>query len=169
MSEPLSSLEAKLDEVFVKKAPWQLPEKAKKWIATYSPWFGLIGGVLGLLAALSLWRAGHEVDNLVNYANQLSKAYGGAVNTTHLGLSFYIALIALVAQSVVSIVAFPGLKARSKAKGWNLLFYAALVNVLYDVFRAVYYSSVSGFIGALIGTVISFYFLFQIRSQYTAK
>ena len=169
MSEKFAGLEKALDDVFVKKAPYQLPEKAKKWIVQYSPIIGLVIGVLGLLAALGLWNAAHAVNRLVDYANTLSRAYGTGETVKHLSVTFYVAFIALLATSAVHIIAYPGLKARSKAKGWNLLFYGALLGLVYDVFNAVYNGSVFGAVWALIPSVIGLYVLFQIRDHYNGK
>ena len=169
MSEQLAGLEKTLDEVFVKKAPFQLPENSKKWIVEYSPIIGAVIGVLGLLSAWGLWGAAHVVNRLVDYSNAISSAYGVHETVQHLTFSFYIAFIALLAMSLVHIAAYPGLKARSKAKGWNLLFYGAIISLVYDVFNAVYYGSIFNIIGSLIGSAIGLYILFQIRSYYTGK
>lgn len=163
----INSLEKKLDEVFVKNGP-VLPAGAKKWLVTYMPWISLIIGVLTLLATLSLWRAGHTVNELVNYANSLSQAYGGGKVATvnHLGIGYWLALITLAVEAVIYIAAFPALREKKKS-GWNLLFYALLVNVAYGVFALFAdYAGTSNFIGAVIGTVIGGYFLFQLRGSY---
>ncbi len=164
----MDSLEKKLDEVLVKKAPVQLPENAKKWIVEYSPYFGLAFGIIGLLMTLGFWGAGHTVNNFASNVDALNRAYGieTTVSTPSLGITFWLALLALLGWSIINIVAFPGLKARSKAKGWNLLFYSTLVYALYDVFNAVYSSDIFSMIFPLVGIVVSLYFLFQIRSYY---
>ncbi len=48
----LNNLETKLNDVFVKNAPFQIPENGRKWIATYAWVFALIGLVLGVLQLL---------------------------------------------------------------------------------------------------------------------
>lgn len=162
-----ASLEKSLDELFVKNGP-KLPEGFKKWLVKYLPWITVIIGVLTLLATLSLWRAGHTVNELVDYANQLSQAYGGeSVSASKLGVGYWLALITLAAEAILYIAAFPALRQHKKS-GWDLMFYALLVNVAYGFF-AIFtsYAGVGNFIGSLIGAAIGGYFLFQIRSSYT--
>ncbi len=167
----LDTIENKFEEAFVKKAPFQLPENAKKWIVQYSPYIGLVLGILGLWAALLLWRAAHRVNELIEGLDAFTRAYGvnTGVDEARLGVLFWLSFFALVAQSAVSIIAFPGLKERSKKRGWDLLFYSALFSLVYGVFNAFYDKSFMSLVSSLIGSVIGFYFLFQIRSYYTAK
>lgn len=163
---PLNKLEDKLNPVLTKDAPFQLPENAKKWIVEYSPIISAVIGVLGLLAAMSLWRAAHLVNDLVDFSNALSKAYGTKETVAKLGVSFYLSFAALLASSIIPIVAYPGLKAKSKKRGWDLLFISAIISLIYGVALAIYDTSVFSLISKLLGSVISLYFLFQIRSYY---
>lgn len=163
----MDGIEKALDEVFVKKAPVQLPENAKKSIVEYSPYLALIIGVLSLLGALSLWRIGHRVDTAINYLNSYSVAAGYGKVTHSLGVFYYLALASLAAQGALYLAAFPGLKARKKA-GWNFLFFGLILEAVYSVvslFDSNYLGG-SNFIGGLIGLIIGGYFLFQIRSHY---
>lgn len=162
----LDSLESKLDEVFNKKAPFQIPANGKKSLAGALWWLSLIFGILELWGAWTLWQLGHRVDTLNDYVNQWSAAFGGPTHDNHLGLFFYVALIALAVVAVMSLLAVSGLKAFKKA-GWNLLFYALLFNVAYGVLRM--FTDYGGF-GDLLGTVVGFviggYLLFQVRSYF---
>ena len=64
------------------------------------------------------------------------------------------------------VAAFSGLKARKKS-GWNLLYYALLLNLAYGIVMAfTNYGGFSYLIGAVIGSAIGLYLLFQIRSSY---
>lgn len=170
----MDQLEEQLNEVFVKKAPWQLPENAKKVIVDILPWLNLVFGVLTLLSAFWLYQAATVVDKWVNWANDVSRAYGGSatVNTNHLTVMVWLGIIVLAIEGVLWIAAFPGVKDKKK-KGWNLLFIALLVNIVYG-FLALFinvgsYSGISGFIGYAISTVIGLYLLFQIRSAFLPK
>lgn len=169
MSDLISSIEKQFNEVFVEKAPYQLPKKVKDWIVAYLPILGLVFGVLGLLATLALWQSAHTVNTLVDYSNQLSKYYGTGQTVRGLGFSFYATLISLLATSVIPILAYPGLKAGSKTRGWNLLFYSDLISLVYGIFNAVYQGGIFGLISTLLGSAIGLYFLFQIRSHYIQK
>jgi hypothetical protein len=163
----LADLEKTLDEVFVKKAP-ALPENGKKWIVEYLPWINVILGVLALWAVYTLWNWARWTSEWAEYANSLSAMYGGsaAVSTSRWTVGVWLSLAVLAAQAILYILAFPALKARKKS-GWNLLFYAALVNVAYGlVVLFTDYGGFGSFIGSLIGTAIGLYFLFQVRSHY---
>lgn len=163
-------LEKSMEDLFVKKAPFQLPENAKKMIVEWSPWINLVLGLFALWAAKWLWDIGHNP--VINYLNDLSRAFGGteAVTPT-LGLFYWLAVLALVVEAVLMLISVPGLKARSKSRGWNLAFYGAIFNLVYGVLYMFtsYGGGVGRFISTLIGSVIGFYFLFQIRSYYTDK
>jgi uncharacterized BrkB/YihY/UPF0761 family membrane protein len=163
---PLKQLEETLKPVFTDKAPFQLPENAKKWIVEYGPIIGAVLGVLGIIASLSLWSAAHAVNNLVDYSNAISKAYGTGETVKSLGIFFYLSFILLIITSVISIVAYPGLKARSKTRGWDLLFLSAIVSLLYGVLDAAYSFDVMSLVSRLIGSALGLYILFQIRSYY---
>lgn len=163
----INDAEKSLDDIFVKKAP-KLPESAKKFIVQYLPWINLALGVLTLWAAWGLWNWAHIANAWVDYANTISRVYGtGNVVGDRLTLGIWLSLIVLAVEAVLYIAAFPGTKAKKKS-GWNLLFYALIVNVAYSVvllFTA--YGGFGNLLGGLIGTAIGLYFLFQIRSSYS--
>lgn len=162
----VSGLEKWLDENY-KKVPFQLPSGAKEWIARNVYWIAAIAGVLGLLAALSLWRAAESVQELSRYANELSAVYGAtSPAATGLGIFWWILLGVMVLQAVIALLAVAPLKDRRKA-GWNLLFYSALINVAVGVsYLFISGYGVSNFIGSLVGAAIGLYFLFQIRPYF---
>lgn len=163
----LSGLETKLEEVFVKKAPFQLPQNGKKWIVQWSPWINLVLGLLTLWAAKALWDLGHTVNTLVGYLNDLSVAYGGNTASPELGVFYWVSLIVLIAEAVLMLAAVPGLMKRSKSRGWNLVFLGALANIAYGVFYLFTdQGGVGSFISSLIGSAIGLYILFQIREYY---
>jgi uncharacterized membrane protein YccC len=75
----------------------------------------------------------------------------------------------LAAQAALYIAAFSGLNERAK-RGWDLLFYGALLNIAYAVVSLFTdYDKVGHFLGALVGSAIGFYLLFQIREFYLGK
>ena len=164
----MNALEKSLDSIFGAKAPVQLPENAKKTIVEWLPWITLVLGLIQLWAAWALWQLGHWTNALVDYSNSFYQAVGAKPIAPHLSIFFWVALLVLVADAALMLVAFPGLKAKSKAKGWNLLFYSTVLNAVYGIVR-LFTSLGSGFgsfFGAIIGTVLGLYFLFQIRSHY---
>jgi hypothetical protein len=163
-----ASLEKSLDEIFDKNAP-QLPAGLKKFIVKYLPYINLVLGILSLAAAWSLYNAAHTVNTLVDYANNLSAVYGGEkIATNRLTFTVWLALGVLAVEALIYIAAFPGTKARKKS-GWDLLFYALLINVVYGVVVAFTdYGGFGSLIGSLVGSAVGAYFLFQIRGSYSS-
>ncbi|HSD98739.1 MAG TPA: hypothetical protein VLB73_03505 [Patescibacteria group bacterium] len=124
-----------------------LPKGGRDVLAQVAPWFALIFGVLGVLAGLG----GLGILSVLSPMMLLGSGLGTTANTL---LSVAIALVG----SVLMLVAFPGLKKR-KMQGWNLLFWSEAVSFVSSL---VAFSFVGGVIGALIG----FYLLYQIKSYY---
>jgi hypothetical protein len=134
-----------LDYYLVEKAPFQIPDNGREWLVRYGPWIAMVLMVLSLPALLFALGVGAALSPLAGL--------GYATNFT------YHALGALV-QIGLTVAALPGLFARKMA-GWQLLFYATLVSLVFSLLSG---SIVSGLIGALI----SFYILFQVRPLYKA-
>jgi hypothetical protein len=127
------------------KAPYQIPTRGREWIVKYSPWINLV--LLVLFAPAILLVLGLGVATLP-FSVGAPAAAGG------LGL----AMIALIIQVVLMVVALPGLFAR-KASGWNFLFYSAVLNLVYNLL------SLQIVLG-IVNAVISLYILFQIKNYY---
>lgn len=164
-----SKTEEKLNDIFVKNAPFQIPENGRKAIVRYLPWISLVLAVLVLLSVYFLWDWAHTTSKLINYANELSRVYGGtaAVSTSRLTTTVWIGIAVLAVEGILYLISYPGLKARKK-QGWNMLFYLAILNVVYGVvITFTDYGSIGNLIGTLIGSVIGLYVLFQIRGYYT--
>ena len=144
-----------------------MPENGKKTLVEWFPWISLVFGVLSLLAVLSFWRTAHAVDRLIDYSNAFSRAYGTGTVSNNLGLFFYLTLAVAFVTGLLGVVAFSGLKARSKKKGWNLLFLSQLVSLGAGILGAFSdYRYGAGIIGTLLGAAIGFYLLYQVRSYY---
>ena len=124
-----------------------LPKGGRDVLVMVAPWFALIFGILGVLASLGGL-------GILSVLSPMMLLGAGLSSTTGSLLSVAIALV----SSVLMLVAFPGLKSR-KMQGWNLLFWSEVVAFVSSL---VAFAFVSGVIGALIG----FYLLYQIRSNY---
>lgn len=161
------SLEKALDDLFVKQLP-PLPANIKKVIVQVLPWINLVLGLLTLYAVYVVWHWAHFANSLVNYANELSAAYGGTqIATNRMGVIIWLGLAVLAVEAVLYLAAFPATKNRKRI-GWDLMFYAALLNLVYGVVMLFgSYGGVGNLFMSLIGTTIGFYFLFQIRASYT--
>lgn len=139
----LDSLVKSLEEIFKKLPP--LPANAVGVLVKITPWLALIFGILGVLTAL----AGFGI--LTAFA---PFAVAGGVRGYGLG---FIAAIGLGVSSLMMLLAFPGLRA-GKMSGWTMLFWSEVVNVV---------ASLVGFsLGSVIGAIIAFYILFQIKPRY---
>lgn len=138
----LTKAEDFLADIFEKKAP-ALPDSAKEAIVKYGPYVMIVLLVLAVPALLGL----------LGLAGALSAATG--VN----GLSVLLSAVFLIVNLVLEGLSIPLLLKR-KMGGWKLSFYSSLASAVYSL--------VSGnLVGLVLGTLISFYILFQIRSKYS--
>lgn len=135
-------------EDFFKKAP-ALPANIREGLVNITPWIAIIFGILGVLGGLA------GVGILTAFAPLA--ALSGASGVSSYGFGVIAAWIWL-ASSVLMILAFPGTKDR-KIVGWNWLFWSEVLNVVGSVLAG-------SLINALIGGLIGFYLLFQIKSYY---
>lgn len=161
----LKSVENQLAGVF--KGFPQLPDSTKEGLAKFWPWLALIGGILQLLAAVVLFRVITYYERLADLTNSLSVYYGVQSGLTSLDKTLiYVGVAMLVVDAVLLLMAFPHLQKRNR-KGWDLLFLAAVINLLYSVVQIFTYGrGVGSFIFGLIGSAIGFYLLFQVREKF---
>lgn len=162
----MHQLEEKLNDLFVKSAPFQIPENGRKGIVSVMPWVALIGGVLMLLAAWGVYQAATAVSYWADWANTLGSAYGAPYTPSSVSLVVWITLALLVVEAVMFFLAFPALKEHQK-KGWNLLFWLTLLNIVQTVLQLFGYINLGSMIFALLGSAVGLYLLFQIRGYYT--
>jgi hypothetical protein len=161
----LDSLEKSLEGIFVKNAP-ALPERGKEVVVSWLPWINLILGILTLWAVLTLWHWAHLANNAVDYINQLNATYGTGTVVHKLTGMVWLGLIVLAIEAVLYLMAFPATRARQKS-GWNLMFYALLVNLVYGIIVLFTdYGGFGTFLSYLLGSVIGLWLLFQIRGKY---
>lgn len=163
----MQGLENALDNLF-KKLP-QMPQNGRKGLASAMPWLTLAGGILSLLAVWYLYQAVAWVDQWAGFTNSLYSSVGYTAPVSGISAMAWLSLALLGLQAVLFLVAFPALRAYKKS-GWNILFWTALVNVVYDVVYNLFgygYMNFGQLIFSLIGTAIGMYLLFQIRPIYT--
>lgn len=134
-----------LGDWFAKFPP--LPVNAKEVIVKIAPWLAIIFGILGVIAGIGATGLLTVLSPLVALGGGVGVAVGSMVG----------AILAIV-SSALMIVAFPGLRDR-KANGWKMSFYSELVSVVSSVVAL-------NLFGAVIGALIGFYILFQIKSYY---
>lgn len=132
---------------FLKKAP-ALPKNIKEVIVTLAPWLEIVGVVLSLPALMAV---------IGFNAMMYGTPYGGYY-TANSGGSFSLASIFLIAGLILMVLAIPGLFKRSRM-GWNYVYYSVLLNAIYSLVTMQLF-------GLIVGTLISLYLLFQVRSYY---
>lgn len=137
-------LEKELRDLFAKFPAF--PDSLIDILVTLAPWLAVLGGILGLLGLLSLLG--------------LDAAFVGTLGIGAYGSSwrFYVSIIGGALAAVLYIMAFTPLRANKK-RGWDLLYYAFLVNL------AVYLITFQIF-GLIIAFLIGGWILFQIRPKY---
>ncbi len=150
-----SDLIAILEPYFTKKAPFQLPESARKFIVQWMPWFNIVIGVLLLPAVLVILGLGTVVGGLAAASGQ------------SVGLTYWLSMVVLIVTIAILFITFPGLQAR-KLSAWKLVFWADIIYFIYNVVIGLGNPVILGssIIGGLISLVIGLYFLFQIKSHY---
>jgi len=141
----LVDLEEKLNLYFGEKAP-QLPNSVREFIVKVGPYLALIGIVFGLPAIIVSIGIGAMLAPWIFMGKAAS------------GFHFSFWSLFSLAVVVLEIMAIPGLFKRRK-QAWNLMFYSSLIGAVSEL--------LSFSLGNLIiGTIITWYFLFQIRSYY---
>jgi hypothetical protein len=150
----MNQLEAILNEWFAVKAP-QLPESWKKFIVTVSPWLAIIGVVLGAIAAFALFSAASSTMALIGAYG----AYGAAVAGAGFTTQFWLSMAFMVAMLVLEALSIPGLRKRTY-NGWKWMYYASILSLVQGIVSM-------NFVSAIIGAIIGFYILFQVRSHYS--
>ncbi len=141
----LNKLTDLLDTYLAKKAPG-LPETWKGFIVKVLPWFTLVVLILSVPLILAFFGISLVLAPLSFMGNLGS------------GLNGFISWIVLVASCFLDLLALKGLFANKK-QGWTYLYWGVLLNGVYNLFTFNLGSLV-------IGTGISLYILFQIRSYY---
>lgn len=127
-------------ENFYKQVP-NLPTNAREVLVKIAPAISLIFGILGVLVGLG--------------ALGLSPlALLGGLHASFVVL--FTGIVSVVA-SVLMLMAYPKLAAR-KYKGWEYLFWSEAVSAISAV--------LSLSVGSVLGVLIGFYLLFQIKSYY---
>jgi hypothetical protein len=132
-----------LNHYFVTKAPFQIPDAGREAIVKYGPWIAVVLLVLSAPALLVILGVGTAL-----------VPFGGVGYATGFGL----AAIGLCVQVGLEAMALPGLFAR-KMSGWRLMFYAQVVGIVTSLLSG-------AIVAAILGALIGFYLLFQVRSLY---
>ncbi|MGB9707376.1 MAG: chromate transporter [Microgenomates group bacterium] len=146
----LSQLEETLEIYLVKKAPFTIPENIKELIVSFAPYLVIIGVIFGVPAVLAVLGLGALVSPFSFLA--------GPSYAVSYGFNYILSMIIFGIVLVLEAMAVPGLFKRQK-KAWQYLFYASLIGLV---------SSLLGgnILGGLIGALIGWYLLFQVKEYY---
>ena len=153
----LSPLLKVLDENYA-KAP-ALPKKWTDLIVNFAPWLALLGGVLGLLFGVMGLLASLSLFGLVTAVAPLG-VYGATYGPQYI-IAVVVGALVLLATGVLLLMAYPSLKAR-KEKGWNLMFYVLVLGIVSSIASLNVFSILMSVVVALI----EYYFLYQVKSYY---
>jgi hypothetical protein len=156
LTQQADQIAQKLEPYFTTQAPWQLPEAWRQSIVRWAPWAVLVVFILTLPLVLA--------------ALGISTFLGVFIPIIGIGvLIYWIAIITLLIQEVLLIASFQGLKNRT-ISGWNIAFYASLLNAMYGVFTWLTHPwNIGSLISVAISAAITWYILFQVRAYYTGK
>lgn len=164
----LKQLETKLSPMF--RGMPAMPNESKESLVKAWPWIALILGVIQLLLARGLWNLIHRANILSDYVN----GYYQAITGRKVGLSgfdksmLYLGMIVLLVDAVIYLMAFPKLQKRQRG-GWDLVFMAAVVNLVYAVLSLFLNGQgIGSFLGSLVASFVGFYLLFQVRDKYSS-
>src|SRR5258708_2014100 len=140
----LSQLETTLDLYFNKKAP-ALPAGIKEFVVAITPYGTILGAIFAVPAVLAL------LGIIAVFATMILFSGGWGIRSV-------VSLFALIVTTILYVMAIPGLFKRRK-EAWDKMFWVSLIQVVVAVVSMNVFSLV-------VGTAISWYFLFQVRSYY---
>ncbi|MDO8499311.1 MAG: hypothetical protein Q7S66_01475 [bacterium] len=135
-----------LENFFTHTLP-ALPENVKAGIVKWTPWFDLL--MMIFLLPILLFALGLGTV-LAPFAILGGGYYGGGF--------YVVSLIVSIVAVILQLIALPGLFHRTQS-GWKYAFYAVWVHFVYRLFDY-------NIVGAIVGTGVSLYVLYQIRSYY---
>jgi hypothetical protein len=143
----LKDIENFFDTYLHKKVPFQLPPSVKEFIVQYGPWITLVLMVIALPMIFALI-------GLQALFTPVAMMYGGY----HFGFMALLSELITVVVFVMEAIALPSLFKRS-IKGWQIIYYAALVSAVGQLISF-------NLVGLVVGLALSMYFLFQIKEYY---
>ncbi|MBI2025934.1 MAG: hypothetical protein HYT06_00985 [Candidatus Levybacteria bacterium] len=127
-----------------------LPKGASDFIVNIAPWLSLIFGVLSILVGVSAFGFLAVLSPFAAVAGAGAYAITGLLSS-----------VVLLVEGVILVVAFPSLRSRVQ-RGWNLLFWSLVLSVVSSVLSL----NVFGVVQSVVGALIGYYFLYQIKSYY---
>lgn len=142
-------------EVNFKNAP-HLPEFLKDFLVNVAPWFALIGMVLSVIGVLQ----------------NLNLIFGNSVWAQMVGIGthkIYFGLLAIY-QAITAILlyyAYQPLKSR-KLTGWIYMFWLTVLGMIVTAVSLLF-NTYASLVWTIIGAIIGFYVLFELKPYYSKK
>jgi branched-subunit amino acid transport protein len=148
VNKTLTQIETNLQLYFGKKAP-MLPENLQMVLVKIAPYLAILGVIVTAPAILLLLGLG-------SFATLLSPL-GGLQSVTSVP-TMWLSILLLIPVVILEAMAIPGLFKRTMT-AWKYLYWAQLIAFVSNILQF-------NIVGAVIGAVIGFYVLFQIRNHY---
>lgn len=139
------------EDIYVKKAPFTIPENWKEILVKIIPYLNVVGIILSLLALPVLLGFGA-------LSTMAGVATGAALNPLN-NIFGILTLVFTLAGLALSVMAAQGLFKR-KASAWKLMFYNSLLSAVQNVLML-------NITGLVITFLIGFYVLYQVKAKYT--
>ena len=131
-----------LGEEWFRKAP-AIPANGREGLVKITPWVALVFGVLGIITGIG------------GLGVLTGSAAFGVLHSAGLGI---LSTLLFLAASVLLLMAYPGTSKR-QYRGWTLIFWSEVLVVLSNLVSF-------DILGAVVGGLIGFYLLYQIKSYY---
>lgn len=147
----VSEADTFFEDLYVKKAPFTVPENWKELIVKVWPYLNIVGIVMALLALPVLLGLG-------TLGVMMGAASGATLNPLN-NVWGILALVYTLASLVLSIMAAQGLFKR-KMSAWRLMFYNGLLSALHNVLSL-------NVVGLVMTFIVGFYLLYQVKGKYT--
>jgi len=148
--QALGQLEEILEVYMVKKAPFAIPENWRELIVKFAPYLTILSIIIGVPVVLAVLGIGALVSPFT--------AFLGPRYALSYSFNYVLSMITFGVVIVFEALAVPGLFRREK-KAWRFLFYASLVNVVAGFFGG-------DWVGMIVGALLSWYVLFQVKEYY---
>ncbi len=136
-------------EYLYNKAPFAIPENWRGPFVTIMAYLNVLGIVLNVFALVALLGLGTMLSAL---------GAAGNVNAQINGSNPIFAIVFIIGNLVLSILAAPGLFKKQK-KGWTYSYYNALLGIVQNAVTL-------NFVGVIVGGIINLYVLYQLRPKF---
>jgi hypothetical protein len=166
--EVMKAIDKTLEELYI-KGP-QTSIEVRKYLAKIAVWASLILGAFSVIMAFGILDLVKATSSLCDAFNrQFVDSCGVNIMSNTTRLFIYISFATMLISGVFSVIAYPKLR-DGLAAGWRLLFVGTILGVAYSVFQLfITGRGVPSFVGGIISAAISFWFLYQIKSQFVKE